>query len=316
MENKKQIFICGVPRSGTTMLASMLATNDLCIAPPESDFYINFYKKHFSNAKSKINSELLIDYINRNYRFKQWGINCDTEIRQLNKIETINYSKVYNILIEKYGRSIEKYHEDSIYVNHTPSNLLNFSIINNLFPDSKWVYIIRDPRAVFNSVKDLDWGANSAISLSNLWLEYLCNYYSIKEGLNEKITMVKYEDLLINPEIELKRICDFVNIPYHNSMINGNGFDVPNYSKKQHNLVGKPIQIDRINKWKDTLSTKDIELIEAKCGLLLKNLSYDFYGKECGLYKIKIRDIYYSYLTEVFYSGINKIKKHVRSKSK
>ena len=57
----KHIFITGCPRSGTTMLASILGSHASSIVTPESDFFIEFlYKKLKRKTDSVDISEFLM----------------------------------------------------------------------------------------------------------------------------------------------------------------------------------------------------------------------------------------------------------------
>ena len=86
---------------------------------------------------------------------------------------------------------------------------------------------------------------------------------------------VLYEDLLRNPEAELKRICDFIELPFKEEMLRySEGFQGrdPN-----HQLISPGPDVSRIADWQNKMSPDDIREYESIAGLMLKELGYDIF---------------------------------------
>ncbi len=310
----KHVFITGCPRSGTTMLASMLGSADSCIATPESDFFIDFVYKHLGNSSANSKKEDFESFLSSNYRFKQWQL-ASTDIENIP--QTITYEN-FGSAIESTQKLYALKHstitsEESIVIDHTPTNILHFNILNDLFPESYFIFIVRDPRAVYASVKDLDWGANSALQLAEEWNEYVALYLSIEKLFPKRVSLIRYEDVLINAETELKRLCDFIGVPYSKDLLKGEGFKIPSYTSSQHSLVGKTLDTQRIDKWKLELSDQDILLIESKSNLPMKVFKYE--ATSPIKYTIGVRDKTRKLLKETYYYFANKIRKRKREKN-
>ena len=88
------------------------------------------------------------------------------------------------------------------------------------------------------------------------------------------VFIVRYEDLVRAPDEALREICDFVGIRYSSDMALGKGGFSPKYTEEQHVLIGKRVEFDRIDAWKNELSDKDIQLFEADTRDLLPMLGY------------------------------------------
>ncbi|WP_250433640.1 sulfotransferase family protein [Hanstruepera flava] len=302
----KHIFITGCPRSGTTMLASMLGSDSNSIVTPESDFFIEFIYKYLSKQSDSVKISKYLRFLNQNYRFKQWQIETE-KIKELP--EEVNFTNFKTLVENTVSLFAEKQLNDSnkglLRIDHTPSSIRYFDILVDQFPKSKFIFIIRDPRAVYASVKDLDWGANTALKLCEIWNEYVTYYFCFEKLFPNRICLVKYEDILTSPELHLKRLCDFINIQYNDSMIHGKGFIIPGYTASQHVLVGKKLDQNRIEKWKNELSFEDILIIESKCKSIMKvfdysisqNTNYQISAKQKG---IMILSELYSYLKNKF----------------
>ena len=85
---------------------------------------------------------------------------------------------------------------------------------------------------------------------------------------------VRYEDLIQAPETALRDICSFLDLEYQPQMIKGSGFKVPRYQDKQHALIGKEPDKNRINAWEKSLTPRQIEIFESIAGELLLSLGY------------------------------------------
>ncbi|MEM9001241.1 MAG: sulfotransferase [Bacteroidota bacterium] len=310
----KHVFITGCPRSGTTMLASILGNCANSVVTPESDFFFGFMFKYLQNDSDQAQKEDYITFLNKNYRFGQWGLAAEgIEIPEGGLVFS-NYHTVIENTVEYYASEnmASTINEEITRIDHTPSNILHFEALNRLFPESKFVFIVRDPRAVYASVKKLDWGANSALRLSDLWSQYVVMYYSLKQLHPKRVLLVKYEDIVSDPASFVQQICIFTGLDYEESILKGGGFKLPKYTAAQHTLVGKTLTKDRIDKWKQKISEKEVLLIESKCNLLMSSFGYHF--SRTKRYKVGVKDRIKSLVRESHCYLINKVKKKKREK--
>ena len=94
--------------------------------------------------------------------------------------------------------------------------------------------------------------------------------------LQPNIIRVKYEDLIQNTKEEVMRICDFCDLEFEEAMLEGGrGFELANYSREIHDLVGKPPDTSRIDTWSQSFSKNDLAAFESLAGGLLEQLGYD-----------------------------------------
>jgi hypothetical protein len=92
-----------------------------------------------------------------------------------------------------------------------------------IYPDAKYIVLVRDPRvnAITKKNRKLNSGQNP-LYLSALWNYTYSNIYFL-EAKNKAVLTVRYEDLVSSPESTLKNVCQFLNIPYVESMIHTEG---------------------------------------------------------------------------------------------
>jgi hypothetical protein len=163
-----------------------------------------------------------------------------------------------------------------VWVDHTPLSLFILPYLQNAFPDARFLHLIRDGRAVGASVLMLHWGPTNILEAARSWSRQVvaglaAETSSIFEG---RIRRVCYENLVSDPLTTVASLCEFCEIRFEESMIDGEGFSVARHAQDQHRLVGTPPQASRADNWKLRLSARQIEIFEAEAGGLLQLLGY------------------------------------------
>jgi hypothetical protein len=256
------VFIGGCDRSGTTFLASLLGGTDEAIVTPESQFKIDALQR----PKELGNSAFL-------WRLDMWGISKAQALAAVEDAE--DGTDLMERFLHQYMQGIGSKGEPSFWIDHTPANLRFFTDLSHYYPAAKFIHIIRDGRAIAASILPLEWGPSTIADVSKWWLEKLSFGLAAQRSFPDKVITVKYEDLVSNTECELRRICQFLDLRFCESMLGGNGFKVPKYTAHQHQLVGKKPDSNVSNKWKTALSSREIQIFEAMAGGMLSMLGYE-----------------------------------------
>lgn len=206
-DDPKSIFILGCPRSGTTFLASLLG-NTIYSEPVESHFITKFYKKlsSYGDLSNQDNfTSLLTDILNER-PVAQWNLNLNIA-EFYHSMNDHSYKEIVNQLHSLRARRKGA----KGWGDKTPHYILDLDILYELFPDSKYIYIVRDGRDVALSLLAKPWGPKNLYSCAEYWKA--CNeehpVYEILKKNNQLISL-KYEDLLTNTEKALSEICDFL----------------------------------------------------------------------------------------------------------
>ncbi len=306
----EHVFITGSGRSGTTMLGSILGACRESVATPESDFFMEFY---YRCASGPIGREAYLRFLEENYRFRQWEVpikdidldDADFEPLDLRKI-TEKTAAAYALKHTQLG--------DTRFsrVDHTPSNIRYFLKLNSIFPDARIIFMVRDPRAVYASVRNLDWGANTALKAGTVWIEYAAQYYAVQKLAPNRILLVRYEDLVADPANQVKRICEFSRLEYHPEILKGGGLKLPKYTVAQHAKVGKAPDPTNIDKWQKKLSDREVMILESVCGTVMASFGYDRVMPDS--YRVGFRNELRSIFMESYFYVINKFRKNKREK--
>ncbi len=264
--NKKQcVFIGGASRSGTTMLGAMLGSHSKAVVTPESQFK---FEERLLNLSREGEAQELFSAIASHARFKVWDMQPSWQ-----DFEDSNLSHCVLEMVNQYA-ALKQQAEATFWIDHTPTNLRHAHFLDEHYPECLFIHIVRDGRAVMASQFKLDWGSNDPIFASMKWIEPLCVGFACESAFPDRTLRVYYEDLVEQPTAECKRICEFMKIPFEAEMIKGSDFEVPLFTKAQHQLVGQMPDPKRINDWKKTLRKKDIQLFESMTFDLLPMLGY------------------------------------------
>ena len=196
--SKKIIFICGMPRSGTTLTEQIIASHKEVYGAGELVYLQQILKKNF--------------YID--FKFNKPKI-----------IENQNYSK--NIISSEYLEHFNIYNiKEKIITDKAPQNFRWLGFIKIFFPNSKIIHCYRNSKdnclSLFkNSFASsmMDWANDpkDIASYYNLYSE-LMNFW--KSKISNFILDVEYESLVNNKENEIQKILRFCDLEWDDTCLN------------------------------------------------------------------------------------------------
>ncbi len=198
-EKSFPIFIVGLPRSGSTLVETILSDNDKIKGLGEN-YVINMAVlnqisgKIFANNFDKKNFELSID--------------CP---------------ELESFVLKKFSNLFE-FNENIRFVDKTLENFFNIDIILNLFPNAKFLHCFRNLNdaviAIFQSLlPTLSWTHNLD-DITNYIDDYLKIIKYFKKKYPDKIMDIKLENLTENNEKIGKKIFNFCNLDWSNKSLN------------------------------------------------------------------------------------------------
>lgn len=227
------VFIVAMPRSGTTLVETLLSRHPRVFAGGElfgiSDIAHTLSKRLGSDAR---------------YPRCVWGLTSQ-DIRDLRK--------EYNELVFREARVIQRKEEirDRVWVtDKMPTNFWHIGLISMLFPEAKIIHVERNPMDVALSCfkQNLTWPYCDLNAIAY----YIKSYFELmaywKVVFSSMITTVRYEELVTSPDRELTKLLDFCGVPRDESCAqNASNVAVQTPSKWQ---VRKPIYQSSVEGWK------------------------------------------------------------------
>jgi hypothetical protein len=273
----RAVFVGGCERSGTTMLGAMLGAHSDCIATPETQFIEHqFTETGFDPGALDARRTLALIMANRRYRLL-WQFPIDLETVGVEQVGS-TYPRILSWLVQAYGRKQGK--EASVWIDHTPGNFRRALTLLRLFPEARFIHLVRDGRAVAASLLPLDWGPNNALHAAEFWMGRCAAGLAAESQLGpERVLRVRFENLVSNPAFVLQRIATFAELDYQSAMAEGAGLQPGRYHQQQHHLVGQRPDPSRLDRWRRSLSPRQVEIFEAEAGDFLPILGYEqLYG--------------------------------------
>jgi len=253
--NTEPFFIVGVGRSGTTLLRLMLNSHPNIAIPYESHFITDYLQRvdSYGPLEQRSNLESLLHDIFSEEMLLGWDHKFDREevIRDIPGPVTLG--SVFDGVYRNYARAKNKvrWGDKSDYLDR-------MHLINDIFPNAKFVHIVRDGRDVVNSVLKLPWGPNDMLGAAQWWHEHvkLAQIVGRVLGKNRYHT-IRYEDLIANPRLELTKVCDFIGEDYSSDMLAYHKDTknlIPKNRRSQHHNTDSLPKSDRCYAWKKEMS--------------------------------------------------------------
>lgn len=276
-------FIVGRARSGTTLLQTMLDAHPSVIIPSESSVLMNLKNKYYTceNWNNKKTDDFLNDIFKDRKLNQFWKLDKNKIKDQLYQIpeSSRNYVLFCKIIYLNYS-SLFGQKSIKLIGDKNPNYTLFIKDLIELFPEAKFIHIVRDYRANIASNRAIFSIKNIAV-LAHSWKYHNLKIDAAKAEYPDRFTLLRYEDLVVNPVDEMKKVCSFLNISYntlifdYHETLNKSISDIEKkrYNKIHGNLL-KPVNSEKINSWKNTLSEKDIALSEYITGEYA--LKYDY----------------------------------------
>jgi len=168
------------------------------------------------------------------------------------------------------------------YGDKTPRYVLYLPQLANLFPEARFVHIIRDGRDVTLSLLEKDWGANNAIEGALFWKRRVEAGREAGRSLGpDRYHEVRYENLVDDTETVVRSVCEFIKLPFDPVMLHfyeGPRPEVerrgPRSGKRKREGRLRLPPTKGLRDWRRQMSRADLAAFEILVGDLLRELGY------------------------------------------
>jgi hypothetical protein len=294
------VFICGYPKSGTTLLLALLDHHpELLVFPEET----RFFKQILPYPKRQN-----LDYVLSQTSVKNLGLGkfrMTSGARDYSEIDFNTYTKCLEVsvgtspdpltllegVINCYGR-VTGQRGTRYWVEKTPLNEFYLNKANQLWPDLKALYMIRDPRDNYCSHSDLRQRRHLArkkkyadadeetrakhlsppLEITEFiayWLDSIAQWEQFAKRNESQALLIRYRDLVQNPRQELSRICDFLGINWDDILLSPTRNGTLWTGNSMHGTQFTGISTSSLGRYKQHLDEGEIRQLE---GLLDKTM--------------------------------------------
>lgn len=251
----QRIFLVGCPRSGTTIVQSLLAAHPAIATFPETKI---FQYTLWDSFKDKL-PERLNQFFNN-------------EIQKPEILEEFNRSKGTATTIGWFLDTLDTLTLEKnkhIWLEKTPEHIFFVRDISLFVPDAKFIHITRDALDTIASMYEATrmpqnelWGGEWSLNYCiERWK--ICNWITKAYDNNPQHLVIRYEDLLSDKISVLKACCEFIGIQYDAAMLEdyksealGLGLNMP-----WHNGIDRKIEAPTVPKYKQIFQQSEIDYI-------------------------------------------------------
>ena len=231
--NFNPVFLIGFPRSGTTLLDTILRSHPT------------------------------INVIEEKPLVEELIISMHKEITgDLNNLKNLNQKQI-EILQNQYLQNIRKYTHNNIssqiFIDKMPLNIIHVGEIIRIFPNAKFILSLRHPcdavlscfmqsfklNSAMANFLDIESAAHMYDCVMKLWIQY-------EKLFSINLHIIKYENIINNFDSSIKDILNFLNLPwsenikkFYETTDKRRLIATPSYDQ-----VNQPIYPDSVNRWK------------------------------------------------------------------
>ena len=265
-------FVVGCGRSGTTLLRAMLDSHPRLAIPPESYFVTELASEWSGRAFSW--SELR-ERVAAHDRFVRWGVDAGALDAEAEVRRPQTFADGIRCTFAAYARSRGK----ARYGDKTPRYVEDVELLAGLFPEARFVHVIRDGRDVALSFLEREWGPKTVEEAARRWRKRVRSGRRAGAALGPgRYLEVRYEALVDDPATQLGDVAAFLELDPAPEMLRyferaGEVIAGTKYPEQHSSLAAPPTR--GLRDWRAAMPPADVAVFESTAGGLLDELGYE-----------------------------------------
>jgi len=270
----RPVIVLGVGRSGTTLLRVMLDRNTTLAIPYESFFVLPLAHRHGRRPRVVA----FLDDVGRFPQLREWGIAPEDVAPRLR--EGMTTGEAIAAIFETYAEQRGK----PRWGDKTPLYMQSLPLLERLFPDAVWIHLVRDGRDAALSFLALPEGFSgktwaqprTVAQFAARWRSEILAARRIRGHYLE----LRYEDLVAEPEREVRRVCEHASLPWEPAMLDHTGVSEVAQMPEHRNIAKPPTA--GLRDWRTEMSREDALAFEGVAGDVLRSAGYELLEPEAS----------------------------------
>ena len=264
MKDSQFVFAGGAPRSGLTLLRAILHQHPKIYCGSDGGVTPGLPMQWADMATALGDLHANSFNLSRGYVRKQFA-------KAMRRLMTPTHSMKHPVIVEK-----------------TPLNLLAFEPLSALFPNAKFIHVVRDGRDVAASLMTREWrdrvsGAPFAhVQFADAAAAYWDSLARIALKAewaidnSNRFLVLRYEEMALKPQSTIKRLCDFLEVkPVDAMMAHHRGLpDLRGLEIESENMLRQPISDRQIGRWRNDLSVEQKQQVQLRAEAMLTAFGY------------------------------------------
>jgi len=243
------VFVYGALRSGTTVFRLMLKAHEGISCPGEVDFLFDYLARDASHPTGWRYDKASLS-TDRVFRAKQ--ITLSPVLDGLDQLTDM----LEQLKARSPGLMVLTVHRHATHIFET-------------LPDALFIHLLRDPRDVARSSIGMGWAGTLYYGVDH-WINTETEWDEIFGRVSHRqVIELKYEDLFTDLDYNLRRVCEFLGVPFSAAML-----------KYHETSTYGPPDPSLIEQWRRCSEPREIALMEGKADLLMQARGYALAGKQ------------------------------------
>jgi hypothetical protein len=271
--SKSPIFIAGPDRSGTTLLYALLASHPNIAMVRRMNFW-RWFNGRYGDISVEVNFERLMRDLMRYKRLRHIHPHAARIRREFWEGEP-RYGRVLELMLEHNAERLGKsrWGDKSLHTEHYVHEVVRE------FPDARIIHMTRDPRDRFASVRKRFGGDARRVGAATArWLASMRRAQRNLRMYPRNYKVTRFEDLALNTEETLSRVCAFIGEEFSPSMLTMRG--ATRYRESGGNSSFDEIEPGEIStkpvgRYPEVLSQGEIAFIQLFSARMMGALGYE-----------------------------------------
>ncbi|WP_176956088.1 sulfotransferase family protein [Catalinimonas alkaloidigena] len=215
------IFIVGFPRSGTTLLQSMVCTQPGLVSFPETHFFSVVTGWVKTDAQGTLPFEHIEEIIARQEKMLRFEISASLkrEMFALAQHNQLTKPWLFEAVVKDFCLQ-QDLETKGQWVEKTPDHARFIQQIARYYPHACFLGITRHPlEAIDSFYEKLVAHRRPYLDLARQWLETVQSMEDFASQCPSRIYLLRYEDLIAHPETCLQDAFNHLALPYQAKLI-------------------------------------------------------------------------------------------------
>jgi hypothetical protein len=242
-----RFFIVGAGRSGTTLLRLILCGHSRLHVAPETWFIADLLAElpacgALDAAQCARAGEIMVGH----YRWPDLGIDRDEMRAEIAALRTPDLRAIIDLGYARLGRAAGKPRVGD----KTPVYVRCLTELAALYPEAKFIHLLRDGRDVAQSYIGAGWPQRCYEGSAFEWTQAVRSARAF--ALPARMLEVRYEALAAEPEAQTRRICGFLGEAFEPGMLDvADRVDlVPVRERSIHGGLGRGVNAEAAGAWR------------------------------------------------------------------
>ncbi len=274
----------GSGRSGTTLVRAIFDRHPELAVAMEANFLLRALRfRSRWEAESGFDASGFAEFVIAGPNFKKLVMEPESIREALSETPVGSVPEAVRAVFAAYAR----HHQKPLYGDKTPDYVKHFAKLAESFPEARFVHIIRDGRNTAVAYLDRGFGPESIGEVATYWKRNVEKGRAAGEVLGpERYAELRYEDLIEDPEPEVRRISTFLGLDYDAAMLEY-------WDTTDEVLAGQPrahlhVSAARpptkgLRDWRRDLTTEQIGVFQVVAGKTLERLGYEIDPEAVGM---------------------------------